>query len=52
MYLSHLGGVVDSVLATGPQGLQVQIQLTQWIFKGNKIPQHISFRWEVKLKAP
>jgi hypothetical protein len=39
--VSHLGGVVVSVLATGPKGGGFEPR--RWIFKGDKNPQHTFF---------
>jgi hypothetical protein len=39
--ISRLGGVVVSVLATGPKGCGFKTRLRRWIFKGDKNPQHI-----------
>jgi hypothetical protein len=36
----HLGGVVVSVLATGPKGCGLKTRPRRWIFKGDKNPQH------------
>jgi hypothetical protein len=36
----RLGGVVVSVLATGPKGFGFKTRPRRWIFKGNKNPQH------------
>jgi hypothetical protein len=38
----HLGGVVVSVLATGPNGCGFKTRPRRWIFKGDKNPQHTS----------
>jgi WD40 repeat protein len=38
--VSHLGGVVVSVLATGPKGCGFKTRPRRWIFKGDKNPQH------------
>jgi hypothetical protein len=35
-----LGGVVVSVLATGPKGCSFKTRPRRWIFKGDKNPQH------------
>jgi hypothetical protein len=37
----RLGGVVISVLATGPKGCGFITRPRRWIFKGDKNPQHI-----------
>jgi hypothetical protein len=34
------GGVVVSVLATGPKGCGFKTQPSRWIFKSDKNPQH------------
>jgi hypothetical protein len=39
--ISRLGGVVVSVLATGPKGCGFKTRPRRWIFKGDKNPQHI-----------
>jgi hypothetical protein len=36
----RVGGVVVSVLATGPKGCGLKPRPRRWIFKGDKIPQH------------
>jgi hypothetical protein len=36
----RLGGVVVSVLATGPKGCGFKTRARRWIFKGDKNPQH------------
>jgi hypothetical protein len=36
----RLGGVVVSVLATGPKGYGFKTRTRRWIFKGDKNPQH------------
>jgi hypothetical protein len=36
----RLGGVVVSVLATGPKGCGFITRPRRWIFKGDKDPQH------------
>jgi hypothetical protein len=36
----RLGGVVVTVLATGPQGCRFKTWPRRWIFKGDKNPQH------------
>jgi hypothetical protein len=38
--LCRFGGVVVSVLATGPKGCGFKTRLRWWIFKGDKNPQH------------
>jgi hypothetical protein len=44
LMLNHLtsciGGVVVSVLATGPKGCVFKTRPRRWIFKGDKNPQH------------
>jgi hypothetical protein len=48
---SRLGGVVVSVLATGPKRSRVRTQKRLWIFKGYKNPQHAFLRMESKAGA-
>jgi hypothetical protein len=36
----RLGGVLVSVLATGPKGCEFKTRPRRWIFKGDKNPQH------------
>jgi hypothetical protein len=36
----HLGDVVVSMLATGPEGCRFKTRPRRWIFKGDKNPQH------------
>jgi hypothetical protein len=48
MNLIALGGLVVSVLATGPQGSRVQTQPRTMDFKGDKIRTTPSFEGEVK----
>jgi hypothetical protein len=38
--ISHVGGVVVSVLATGPKGCGFKTRPRQWIYKGDKNPHH------------
>jgi hypothetical protein len=38
--IGRLGGVVVSVLATGPKGCGFKTRARRWIFKGDKNPQH------------
>jgi hypothetical protein len=40
MSANRLGGVVVSVLATGPKVCGFKTRPKWWIFKGDKIPQH------------
>jgi hypothetical protein len=40
LWMGRLGGVVVSVLATGPKGCGFKTRLRRWIFKGDKNPQH------------
>jgi hypothetical protein len=44
---SHLGGVVVSMLATGPKGCGFKTRPRRWMFKGDKNPQH-TFQSDVK----
>jgi hypothetical protein len=37
---SSLGGVVVSVLATGPESCGFKTRPRRWVFKGDKNPQH------------
>jgi hypothetical protein len=37
---SRLGGVVVSVLVTGPRGRGVRTRPTRWNFKSDKNPEH------------
>jgi hypothetical protein len=39
-FVCRLGGVVVSVLATGPKGYGLKTRPRRWIFKGDKNPQH------------
>jgi hypothetical protein len=39
-HFRRLGGVVVSVLATGPKDCGFKTRPRRWIFKGNKNPQH------------
>jgi hypothetical protein len=50
--VSRLGGVVVSVLATGPKGCEFKTRPRRWIFKGDKNSQHLPLGWEVKLEGP
>jgi hypothetical protein len=40
MLIRRLGGVVVSVLTTGPKGCGFKTRPRRWIFKGDKNPQH------------
>jgi hypothetical protein len=40
VYCSRLGGIVISVLATGPKGYGFKTWPRRWIFKGDKNPQY------------
>jgi hypothetical protein len=40
LYFWALGGVVVSVLATGPKGCRFKTPPRRWVFKGDKNPQH------------
>jgi hypothetical protein len=52
VYSSHLGGVVVTVLATGPKGRGVRTQPRRWIFKGDKSLQHTFLRMVSKASVP
>jgi hypothetical protein len=39
-HFGHVGGVVVSVLATGPRGCGFKTRPRRWVFKGDKNPQH------------
>jgi hypothetical protein len=47
----RLGGVVVSVLATGPIRSRVRTRPRRWIFKGDKNPQHIFLRMGSKARG-
>jgi hypothetical protein len=49
---SRLGGVVVSVLATGPKGSEFKTRPRRWIFNGDKYPQHIFLRMGRKAGGP
>jgi hypothetical protein len=49
---SSLGGVVVSVLATGPKTLQVRTRTRRWIIKDDKNPQHAFLRMVSKAGVP
>jgi hypothetical protein len=40
IFYGRLGGVVVSVLATGPKVYRFKTRSRQWIFKGDENPQH------------
>jgi hypothetical protein len=53
MESGRIGGVVVSVLATGPKGCGFKTRLRRWIFKGDKKPAaHLPLGWEVKREGP
>jgi hypothetical protein len=52
MPLSHLGGVVVTVLATGPKGRGFYLGQGNGFLMEIKICSTPSFEWEVKLQAP
>jgi hypothetical protein len=52
MFVSHLGGVVVSVLATGPKDRGFKPSLSDGFLRVIKTCSTPSFRWEVKAEAP
>jgi hypothetical protein len=51
--MSRLGGVVVSVLATGPKACGFKTQPRRWIFKGDKkSAAHLPLGWEVMREGP
>jgi hypothetical protein len=51
-YLSRLGGVLDSVLATGPKVLGFELGQGDWLLRAIKIRSTACFGWEVMPEFP